>query len=66
MKTVEEKGKLEITIKGELKGDTALVFAVQEQCIKGLPPIVFNACDIDDVTTVIQKRLKAAQGNETF
>ena len=57
---------LEITIKGELKENTALVFAVQERQTDGLSPIIFNACDIDDAVRVIQKRLKdpAESGNQ--
>ncbi len=54
----------EITIKGELKEDTALVLTVQERQVDNRTSIQMNACDIDEIVSVIEKRLIARLENE--
>ena len=56
---------IEITIKGDLKENTALVFTVQERQASASTGVVFGACEIDEIVSVIQKRLPASQESES-
>ena len=49
--------KINIQIEGEIKKDSALVFTVQEREADAFGPIQFHASNIDDVVSVIEKRL---------